>query len=235
MKKILVSLTTITPNLWKEKVKEIDNLNIKEIALFLTCLKKKERKELYKKLGKTGLKRIPFVHAREEDMDIDEYDYLTNNFKTKVFNLHPTRTSFDRMKELKKYQKNIFVENIYNIDKEYISTLSVCGGACIDISHWEDFGAIQKGKGYGNFKKILDNSKIGCCHISAITKHPQRKYTDDSGKEMPMFSCHIFSSFSEFDYIKKYKKYLNGYIAIEVENPLAEQLKAKKYIEKLLK
>ena len=33
-KKILLGLTTITPGEWKNKVKEIDELGLKEIALF---------------------------------------------------------------------------------------------------------------------------------------------------------------------------------------------------------
>ena len=47
-KKILLGLTTIAEGgEWKNKVKEIDKLDIKEIALFPTCLNLAERKELY--------------------------------------------------------------------------------------------------------------------------------------------------------------------------------------------
>ena len=39
MRKILVNITTLTKDIWKEKIKEINELGIKETALFPTCLK----------------------------------------------------------------------------------------------------------------------------------------------------------------------------------------------------
>ena len=88
-KKILLGLTTITPKEeWKNKVKEIDELGIKEVALFPTCLNLEERKELYRLLENTKLERIPHVHIREEDTESWELDYLVKRYKTQVFNTH---------------------------------------------------------------------------------------------------------------------------------------------------
>ena len=65
MKKILVTITT-TDSSWREKIEEVKNLELKEIALFLTCLNRQEREECYRALAKTGLEKIPFVHLRSD-------------------------------------------------------------------------------------------------------------------------------------------------------------------------
>jgi len=51
VKKILVTLTT-TNSSWREKIEEIKNLELKEIALFLTGLNRQEREECYRTLPK---------------------------------------------------------------------------------------------------------------------------------------------------------------------------------------
>ena len=101
-KKILPGLTTITPGEWKNKVKEIDELGLKEIALFPTCLDYKARHELYHLLEKTGLSSIPHVHLREEDFEVEELDYLVKRFKTQVFNVNPTLRTMEFLKRNKK-------------------------------------------------------------------------------------------------------------------------------------
>ncbi len=93
VKNILLGLTTITVGgEWKKKVKEIDELGVKEIALFPTGLNIAERKELYQLLENTKLEKIPHVHLRD-DMKCDELDYLVNRFKAEVFNVHSEKST----------------------------------------------------------------------------------------------------------------------------------------------
>jgi len=56
----LVSITTTKGADWEARIKEIDKLKIKKLALFVTCVNEKERKKLYQALEKTSLKEIPF-------------------------------------------------------------------------------------------------------------------------------------------------------------------------------
>ena len=156
--KILPGLTTITPGEWKNKVKEIDELGLKEIALFPTCLEYKQRQELYGMLEKTGLEKIPHVYLREEDMDSPELDYLVARFKTQVFNLHPRKEVIDFIKQNKKYKDRIYVENQV-MDNDFVEVLNNCGGICLDLSHWESRGFMEKRKGYAKLSGLFKNIK----------------------------------------------------------------------------
>ena len=70
-KRIFVGLTCTSARRdkghWKKQLQEINQLGIKEIALFPTTLKPKARKNLYKELEKSCIKKIKLVHLRDED------------------------------------------------------------------------------------------------------------------------------------------------------------------------
>ncbi|MDD5294967.1 MAG: hypothetical protein PHP21_03560, partial [Patescibacteria group bacterium] len=136
--KILLGLTTTYKSDWRGKVKEIDKLGLKEIALFPTCLEIKEREELYKLLEKTGLKEIPVVHVRH-DFKKWEFAYLTKRFKTKFFNTHFNKVNRDFLARSKGYLKKIYLENHINFSNESLHLLDIFAGFCLDVSHWHDY------------------------------------------------------------------------------------------------
>lgn len=229
-KKILVGLTTISGDEWKNKIKEIDKLGIKELALFPTCLNAKQRKELYKKLEKTELKRIPHVHIRH-DFEPWEFDYLTKRYKTEVFNIHPYVELIELIDKNKKYKNKIFVENLFDF-KYFWLVEKNCGGICLDISHWEDYGVKQKKIGYEDFTKRIKGKKIGCNHISGVGDKIHYYHYSKINKKVGNYSDHWLKDLNGMNYVKKYKKYLSDIISIELENPFREQLEVKKYLEK---
>jgi len=233
-KKILLGLTTITPGEWKNKIKEIDELELKEIALFPTCLEYKERQELYRLLENTGLICIPHVHLREEDMEIRELDYLVKRFKAQAFNIHPHLGIVDFFKKNKKYKNKIFVENLFMNDN-FAEALKYCGGICLDLSHWEGHGFMEKHQGYAELPGLLKKYKIGVNHISAIKAEKKEHYHDKfSGQDFYNYDKHNLTNLTELDYVKKYKNYLADIISIELENPLKRQLEVKKYLEEII-
>jgi len=225
-KKILLGLTTTPASDWREKIREIDEFGIKEIALFPTFLKTEERKELYGLLEKTGLESILHVHLRGEDMDIEELDYFVKKYHTKVFNIHSPR-SFPVEYDYSKYKNIIYLENADFIPNEKeINELG--NGLCIDFSHWES-GLKEKNKKYNNFEKLIKKYPIGCAHISGISEK-LFPYTYCE----PAYDIHTINDLSELDYIKKYTKYIPDIISIELENPFEEQLKVEEYLEKII-
>ena len=233
-KKILPGLTTITPGEWKNKVKEIDELGLKEIALFPTCLDYKARHELYHLLEKTGLSSIPHVHLREEDFEVEELDYLVKRFKTQVFNVNPTLRTMEFLKRNKKYKNRIFIENVHTIAENFEDLAKQSGGICLDLAHWEDYGSIQKVKGYEILSQLVKKYKIGLNHISAIKPKLEVYHDRLTGQDYTNFNSHYLNDFSELDYVKKYKNYLADIISIELENPLKRQLEVKSYLEKII-
>ena len=217
-KKILLGLTTTPGSDWREKIKEIDRLGIKEVAAFPTFLKPEERKELYALLEKTQLEKIPHVHLRD-DMELEEMDYFFKRWQTQVFNIHP-RKCFLKFLQEEKRKKVIFVENMDKIGKDFLELIDLSGGICLDFSHWQSRYDNRR-KGYGNFEEILRGKSIGCCHISAVRKKWGFFWTDD----------HHFENLDDFDYLEKRREFFPDLISLELENPFIEQLKAKKYLE----
>lgn len=232
-KKILLGLTTITAGEWKNKVREIDELELKEIALFATCLGIEQRKELYDMLERTKLENIPHIHLRH-DMESWELDYLVERFKTQVFNLHARKEVIDFIKQNEKYQDRIFVENTQLMNADFIDVLKNCAGVCLDLAHWESFGFLKKEKGYEILPELLKKYKIGCNHIAAVKREQVHYHDKISGQDFYDYSDHNLNELSELDYVKKYKDYLADIISIELENPLKRQLEVREYLIKIL-
>lgn len=223
-KQFLVGVTTTRNSNWREKVQEIDQLGLKKVAIFTTCLNKKQRQEFFDLLEKTKLKEIPFVHLRS-DQEPEELDYLIKQWKTKVFNMHSQR-EFPFKHNYLKYYQMLYIENTYTPLSQ--KELKDFAGICLDLSHQENSKLLHKER-YKNNEKALKKFPIGCNHISAIKPTAQ---LDLDGK--PIYTIHSFEKLSEFDYLKNYpQKYFSNYIAIELENSLKDQLKVIDYILKL--
>lgn len=225
-KKLLPTITTTSGSDWRVKIKEIQELGIKEIALFFTCLNKNERKELFQLLKKTSVESIPLVHIRN-DMTLQELDFLVKNYDTQVFNTH-SQFEFPIIYNYLKYKKNIFIENVYHpLDEKEIKNF---GGICLDFSHLENDRILNKKK-FEHDLKIIEKFPIGANHISVM-----KKFTHIDEADEVRYDDHYLEDYSELDYLKKYPaKYFSPFIAIELRDSIKEQLLAKDYIINLLK
>ncbi len=218
-KKILLGLTTTKKSNWREKIKEIQKYEIKDIALFLTGIPFEERKELYKLLENTNIDFIYHAHLRN-DMTVDEVSYLSSRYNVQAFNIHSLRSTYASEKELiKHFKSKIYIENTSVVPKE--EELKGCAGFCVDFSHWE-VQRFTHWYEYRNMKKLLEKYKIGCSHISAV-KRKLKIFSYDN---------HNAKDYKNFNYLSKYKKYLPEFMSLELENSFAEQMKIKNYIEK---
>ncbi len=235
-RKILPGLTTTRFSNWREKVKEIDEYQIKEIALFPTCLNPAERKELYALLEETKLRSIPHVHAMAE-FEEAEMDYLAGRFQVERFNLHPRPDAFRHQKS--KHWKKVFIENLHHyiapdernlFSPEAFERYSVAG-ICLDLSHLENERLIFPGN-YLKTLEMIEKFKIGCNHISGIAAEP----TTENVFGIAIYDIHRVQNRSQLDYLKKMPlKFFSDIVSIELENSFREQLEAKKYIEDIIK
>lgn len=219
-------------NDWRDKIKEIDELGLKKVAIFPTCLDKEQRQEMYNLLEKTQIEEIPFVHLRS-DMPAQELDYLAERFKAQIFNIH-TERQWPLQFDLSKYQKRIFVE--YSFRELQEAEVSRFGGICLDFSHIENDRLLHTEE-YQRNLSLLNKYQIGCNHIAAISKELiiEREDGSVSSHEHSHYDEHTFKDLSEFDYLKNYpKEWFSNFCAIEVENSLADQLKVIDYIVKTL-
>ncbi|RKZ24830.1 hypothetical protein DRQ29_07305 [bacterium] len=225
MRIVLPTITTTWDSDWREKIKEINCLRLEEAAIFPTCLEKKEREEMYRLLEESTLKRIPLVHLRG-DMAPEEISYLKEKFQTEIFNIHSPKINFFS-KKLESLKKEFYLENTrIPWDEEEVKEFA---GLCLDISHLENDKRLHP-EIFENDMKILKKYPIGCNHISAVKK--KMFFSNNEWQ----YDCHKLESFSELDYLKNYDISLfASYIAIELENPIEEQLRAKEYILEILK
>ncbi|MFA5743163.1 MAG: hypothetical protein WCX77_03155 [Candidatus Paceibacterota bacterium] len=223
---ILPSITTTRGFDWRAKIKEADGLGLDTVALFLTCLDKAGREELYGLLAKSKIKRIPFVHLRS-DMPAEELEFLIKKYQTKVFNIHCS-ADYPSLFDLSAFSSKIYMENTACLFQE--AELKKFAGFCIDFSHLENDRILQPER-YRGFCEMISRFAVGCNHISAIQK---KTHFDENINENGIVS-HFMESLSDLDYLKNYPQgYFSKYIALELENDLAIQLKAKDYIFDLL-
>lgn len=217
----LPSITTTKGSDWRAKIKEIDRLGLKKIALFPTCLSaRKQRKEMFGLLEQTELQSIPFVHLRG-DVPPEELDYLVKRFNTQVFNLHPSRKN-PILYDYARHKDKIYLETHRSLDEKELKEFA---GICLDFSHLEDLKRSQN-RAFEETIKLLEKYPIGCNHISASLDKAE---IDTEGS--PSFHAHYLKDFSQLDYLKNYPpRYFSQFCAVELENPLKEQLKAIDYI-----
>lgn len=215
---IYLSITGEGNDDWKSKLKEVNDLKIEEVAVFLTGFDKENRKDLYSELLKSCIKRIPFVHLRHDTSDMD-IEFFNKNFKTKHFNIHENH--FKRLRQWEKNLDRLYLE--LNFDNKIDNNVIVkkIGGFCVDLSHFKasvDFNTIEAEYVF----KRKSNGRFICNHLGAY---------DIEEKE----SLHYISDLKQFDYLKLLPKFVFGdIIAIEVYESIKDQIKFREYIFKIL-
>lgn len=225
--KILPSITT-TAGDYRQKIREAEELGIGEVAFFPTTLDQKQRQEAYRILQESKIKDIPFVHLRT-DMSLQEIDFLSHFFGTRVFNLHSTK-AYQWSYNFTKFPHKIYLENAFCPFQE--DEIKKLAGTCLDFTHLED-SRLREPLVYQNEIRIIETYPCGCAHISAISAKPSNYQSDI---KLNTYDHHDLKDLSELDYLRNYPlSYFPQIIALELENSMAEQLKAKAYIEVLLK
>jgi hypothetical protein len=230
MPEILTSIITYTgggPAIWTDFIKEISRTDLTRVALFLTGLDSKGRKDCYAALTSLLASHdfsIPFVHARD-DMHPDEYSLLMEKFGTLRFNLHPNRVrsfSYDLPEDLR---KRIYIENVGpDPDRAQLEEADLAGfaGVCLDFAHLE-MARLNHPEHYRELTGLLDRTQIGVNHVSAVIKRGDG-YED----------FHAFHDLAEFDYLRAFpRRYVADFVAIELCEPLKKQLQVKVKLEEM--
>ena len=229
--KILVSITGRTPEEWQDKLQEINELGITEIALFLEMYEPEEKQKIYDALLKSCVKKIPVVHIRH-DMTRDELAFLRKKFKTKYFTCHEENFVHHDVLHWKGFYKHIYLEmNFDNIVSKKVVVEKI-GGFCVDLAHFKvgmeklsrDFEYVFERKDLPSHKVSARRSKklFACNHLNG--------WNPETNIDM-----HTIYDLLNFDYLKTLPKFVFGkYIALEMFNSIKEQLEYKKYLTDLL-
>jgi hypothetical protein len=234
MPRILPSITThgTGPSSWRDKLCEVQELRLPEVALFLTGIAASERPEFFEALKAASRKHsftIPFVHAVATMRD-EEFCYLRDEYGTEAFNLHPI-VEFPLHHELSADTRSrIFIENTaIEFPLEY-SDVEDFAGLCLDLSHLED----ARRSAPESFEQICNLTKyfpVGANHISAVSALPVNRSGD-----LNIYSKHVIADLSEIKYLQGTPKAAIAQLcAIELENTIREQLEVRERIESALR
>lgn len=218
--RVLVGITGCQEKDWRNKLREIEKLEISKVSLFLERFSKKQRKKLYQALLELKIKQTPLVHIRH-DMEKEELEFLSENFQALYFTIH--EDDFKVLEKWKGFYKHLFLEMNFDNFVQRAVDISRIGGFCIDLAHFK-VGATKYSQ---EFKYVLKRRNVSryfaCNHLSGYCPE---KNTD----------LHTVKSLKDFDYLRTLPKFLfSNVLAIEVDNSITEQLKFKKYLSKLLK
>lgn len=218
MSKILLSITGEKSFDWASKLKEINARKITEVAVFLERFDQKERDNLYRLLLKSTVQSVPFLHLRD-DITAGEMEFFFNRYQTRHFNIHEDH--FKVLDRWKGYLKNLYLEMDYNSKIAKDVKVRRIGGFCVDLSHFK--AAIERGaeEAYYVFTR-KSKATIDCNHLSG--------YDPSEMKDV-----HFVKDRNSFDYLVTLPKYVFGkIIALEIDNPIGEQIKFKEHISRLL-
>jgi len=215
---IYPSITGCDNIAWQSKLEEINKLKLKEVAVFLSCFDKEERDYLLKSLPESSIERVPFVHLRH-DTNKQDIEFFIKNYGTKYFNIH--EDSFDILNQWKPYWGRLYLEMNYDNQVDENVKVKNIGGFCIDLSHFK--ASIDRGTKEAEY--ILsrkDKIKFSCNHLNG--------YDPISKKDK-----HTITDLKDFGYLTTLPKFVfSEIIALEVFNPIREQLEFREYLEKIL-
>lgn len=216
--KIFLSITGEKNIDWQAKLKEVNQLKIGEVAVFLERFDKKERDNFYRFLLRSSIKKVPLVHLRG-DVSKKEIEFFVHKFKTDYFNIHEEH--FKSLDKWKGFWDKLYLE--MNYDSEIAKEVKVrrIGGFCIDLAHFKS--AIARGAKESYYIHSRKNKiKFTCNHLGGYS--PEK-----------MHDLHIITTLKDFDYLTTLPKYVFGkIIALEVDNSIGEQIIFKKHISKVL-
>ena len=218
-KTIHPSLTGCAKRDWQSQIKELKRFKIDEIALILESFSKTERPLIYEALEGSPVKRIPLVHLKN-DMDRQEIAYLRARFQSRYFTIH--EDSFKVIEKWRGHYRYLFLE--LNFDNHIAESVALdkIGGLCVDLSHFKAAEERWSEEFEYTIQKRKNKSIFACNHLSGYSPASRRDEHNPKTK-------------ADFAYLKTLPDFLFGEaIAIEINNPIKEQLKFKKEIVKLL-
>lgn len=217
-KRIIVGLTGRNAKQVITKMRDAQKLGITEAGLFLEVLHPSARRKVYDELLKTKIKSFPLVHIRN-DMQKWELDFLEKLLHPKYYTIH--ESTFKYLAKWKGYMKKLYLELDYNDKIAGNVHVERIGGYCIDLSHY--MAACERHSKESVYIKHHHLKRyFKCNHLNGYT---YKRKKDIHGVRNAM----------ELDYLKSIPKGIfSNCIAMEMWNPVKEQLAFKKHVIKLL-
>ncbi|MFA5184690.1 MAG: hypothetical protein WC456_04180 [Patescibacteria group bacterium] len=218
-KNVLVSIAGLGAKNIISRIKEADRNRVTRIALFLTQVSARERRLIYQALLNSQIKEVPFVHLRN-DMSAKEVDFLEQHFRPRYYNMHVK--GFGHLSKWSMIRKKIYLEFGGRPRPMPVFRLARIGGLCVDLAHYK-MGETYNSEAFKyQWTRRHQSRLFRCNHLN--------------GYDPKANSCiHHPRRWTDFIYLEKLPKFVFGeLIALEMENPIKEQLAWRKKILRLL-
>jgi hypothetical protein len=223
---ILPGLTSTEKDRIAAFVDDLRASDVRAIALFPTMLEADERTDLYDALAAIPGLSIPHVHLRS-DCTASEMQFVAKQFNTELFNIHPSASRHPFAHVPEAFASRVFVENVEIPPSD--ADLDAVGGICPDYAHLESARRVGNAEYVATVERQLAAWPIGCCHVSAIREGEPNRW--NGGPDH-----HNFRDLSDLDYMARYAGVLpTRWISLELENDLADQLRAASHLERTLR
>lgn len=218
-KNVLVGIAGRGAQTLLDKIKEINRRQIAQAGLFLTQVNKSERRRVYQALLKSTIKEIPLIHLRN-DMSGEEVRFLKDNFHPTYYTIH--KSSFRYLYKWSGFKKKLYLEFSGRLGKVPPFRLDTIGGFCVDLAHYKIGETCQSDEFKYQLARRKNKKLFACNHLN--------------GYDPRINNCnHLPKADRDFAYLKTLPRHIfSPLIALEMENPIKEQLAWRKKILKLL-
>ncbi len=209
---------------WKKQFSDLKRLGVKEAGLFLTTLKRGERKEFYKSLEKSGIEFVPQVHIRE-DFTAEEALWLAKTYGVEYFTIHIfLLKEFSNWKLAKKLCVEYNPSEFFGENLKSLKLMDKVAGFCIGITHYY---LAQRYHFNDNFKlinKLIKIYPIAINHLNGVSKKNNGEFSFDD--------MHFIKNMKEdFEHLSQMPKNLFVKdIFLEMSNSIEQQLEIRNYL-----
>ncbi len=207
-KKLIVGITGKTKKDWQEKLNEIRQYGVTEVALYMEYFTPRQRTGLFNELVNSPIKKIPLVHIQTNTTK-QEIKFLKQRFGSKYFTIHEAH--FPILERWQGYYRDLFLEtNFDDAIAPYVDVKKI-GGFCIDLAHYK-VAVTKQVKEYRYTVEEINNVGGICNHLSGYS--PKTNLDN-----------HFATNIRDFDFVYSLPRNIFGnVIALEVFCSIHKQL-----------
>lgn len=227
--KIFFGLVCSPPYNWQAKFESLATLQVTELGLFLLGVPLATRREIYRRLEKSSVVKIPYVQL-PLDADDSEIEYIVQKYKTSIFSLPPIAESYTIASRRASAPQTIVIQNpspdIKNseFNEEALARPGVAG-ICLDTATLEA-DRLHRPKLYQTNLFALDHHPVLCSLISPVSHSLLSRFTGNPSRLTNLNSLRYLHNIVP--------KYLATTLILKLDNFFDEQLEVKQYLETIL-
>jgi hypothetical protein len=215
---------------WRSLLASIPESNEPEVGIFLQGVNIEERKEIYRALEASSIKKIPYTQLASDAQEW-EIKFFIEKFSTSFFSIPATTSSYQIIDHWPSPAATCLIENPPLGINDPIFTQELMlrpgiKGVCLDTSVLE-IKRIRQIKMYQADLAVLDHQEVSCLLVSPVS---------NSWFGRLFSKPYQLDSLSDLRYLKHFpQKYFSSMIVLQLSNSFEEQLEVKQYLQSVFR